>query len=296
MNCDPYESTSDDFSELAENPSPGIAVPRGTTIGGVEFFSGTLESATSVVLRSVGSDIACSFRLSNAYCLVEANKSPAYMKVLNGAGCTFPDGAPIAFLLNRATNRGAERVRGADLFRNVIEQGQALGVRHYFLGTTDVTLQMLTDKILSKYPRALIAGTYSPHYGTFSSADIERYAELVRASGADIVWIGLGSPKQDFVAQALSQAVQMPCVAVGAAFDFEAGVVREAPDWFQKFGMEWFFRLCQDPARLWRRYLFGNIQFICIILLERRRSFTTLKRNKTSRRSVAFNERGPSGE
>lgn len=237
-------------------------------VGGVTFFQGTLEEATAAVLAAAGSRETATFRLSNAFCVVIANDDPAYRDVLNGPGLTFPDGSPVAWLLNMRYQEQAGRVRGASLFRSVLAAGTPSGLRHYFLGTTETTLKMLCDEIVESFPGVKIVGTYAPPFGEVADFDVDDFATRIRKSDADVVWIGMGTPKQDYLAQMLSLRAGVPCVGVGAAFDFEANVVREAPTWMQRLGLEWVHRFAQDPRRLWKRYLIGNIRFVLIVMHE----------------------------
>lgn len=111
-----------------------------------------------------------------------------------------------------------------------------------------------------------MAGNFAPPFSDLNQSFVELCRDAVLGSGANIVWVGLGTPKQDFLASALAGLVGVPCIGVGAAFDFVAGTVQEAPPWIQRSGLEWLFRLTQDPRRLWRRYVFGNLQFVGAVL------------------------------
>nr|WP_235387251.1 WecB/TagA/CpsF family glycosyltransferase [Rhodococcus sp. B7740] len=162
----------------------------------------------------------------------------------------------------RSRNSGAGRVRGPSLFVETLRQTEGTAVRHFFLGTTDETLRRLTDAIETNYPGAQIAGSYSPPFAPVSPEITASCTAEVRKTNATIVWVALGTPKQDFLAQALAEKVGLPCIAVGAAFDFVAGTTKEAPTWIQNSGLEWLYRFASEPKRLWRRYLIGNIQFL----------------------------------
>ena len=115
-----------------------------------------------------------------------------------------------------------------------------------------------------RFPGITIVGTHAPPFGPFDDGVIEALAARITSVAPQIVWVGLGTPKQDFVAARLVAATNVTCVAVGAAFDFLAGTKREAPGWVQWCGLEWLFRLMTEPRRLWRRYLLGNARFLRI--------------------------------
>ena len=147
-----------------------------------------------------------------------------------------------------------------------VNASQSSGTSNFFLGATANTLGRLTTRLGAEFPLAAIAGSYAPPFAPFTEALLDVCSERVIASKADIVWIGLGTPKQDFVAQELARRTGRPCVGVGAAFDFAAGTVSEAPKWIQQSGFEWAFRFMSEPRRLWRRYLIGNAHFISTAL------------------------------
>ena len=152
------------------------------------------------------------------------------------------------------------------LFRAVIDQGQTRGVRHFLLGATEDTLAALREALHVHYPGATIAGSYAPPFAPYSRESIAEWCEVVRESQADLVWVGLGTPKQDYAVNDLASELSRPCVAVGAAFDFVAGTVDEAPERLHGSGLEWLYRLASEPRRLWRRYLFGNLAFLVLVL------------------------------
>ncbi|MDF0530640.1 WecB/TagA/CpsF family glycosyltransferase [Tsukamurella sp. 8F] len=202
-------------------------------------------------------------RLSNAYCVALANQDPEYRAVLAGPGWNFPDGAPVAYFMRRQNRKSpSERVRGPSLFAAVLDRGRSAGLRHFMLGATQDTLDRLVESIGNRYPGAEVAGTYSPPFGPLDESFYTESIARIEESGADVVWVGLGTPKQDFAAAELARRVPLPFLGVGAAFDFVAGVVPEAPLWVQRSGFEWLYRLVSEPRRLWRRYLIGNTQFL----------------------------------
>lgn len=232
-------------------------------VGKIDFASTTLSDATSIVIREIANKTPIPIRLSNAYCVALASEDPRYAKLFRDAGHTFPDGSPVVwFMRRRLKSKVPGRVRGPSLFHSVMKQTQSTPIRHFYLGSTDATLTALGISINSRYPDLQIAGMYSPPFTAPDSKFIEACAVQVEESNADVVWIALGTPKQDFVASLLAARVGMPCVAVGAAFDFTAGTVKEAPVWMQRSGLEWSYRLATEPKRLWRRYLIGNLRFL----------------------------------
>lgn len=208
-----------------------------------------------------GSDV----HLCNAYTLALGDRDPALRRTLRSAFLNLADGQPVVWanqLLHRGTALPRRRVYGPDLMLDVFSMSQGTGLRHYLLGSTPEVLAALQRELRRRFPRAVLAGTCSPPFRSLTSQELREQEDDIRAVGADIVWVGLGTPLQDHRAAELSAALPVVSVAVGAAFDFIAGSKRQAPPWMQNGGLEWLFRLGCEPRRLWRRYLFGNARFV----------------------------------
>lgn len=211
--------------------------------------------------HGAGSDV----HLCNAHTLALADRDPVLRGVLRKAALNLPDGQSVVWanqLLHRDTPMPTSRVYGPDLFLDVFEHGQRTGLRHYLLGSTPEVLDALRRELLQRFPEAQIVGACSPAFRPLTAAEMLGEEKAVLSCGADIVWVGLGTPKQDIRAAQLAAALPVVTVAVGAAFDFVAGSKRQAPRWVQRNGLEWAFRLGCEPRRLWRRYLFGNARFL----------------------------------
>jgi N-acetylglucosaminyldiphosphoundecaprenol N-acetyl-beta-D-mannosaminyltransferase len=203
--------------------------------------------------------------LCNAYTLALADQDPELHGILRAAPLNLPDGQPVVWanrLLHRGTTLPATRVYGPDLLLDVFALGQSSGLRHYLLGSTPHVLDALERELRRRFPNALITGTCSPPFRPLTSQEARKQREDIRSAEADIVWVGLGTPKQDRWAAELCTALPVVAVAVGAAFDFIAGTKPQAPMWMRRNGVEWLFRLGCEPRRLWRRYLFGNALFV----------------------------------
>ena len=243
-------------------PAPAVV-----SCAGVPITAGTRAQAARLVLdlastpRPSGVDV----HLCNAYTLALADRDPSYRDVLRGAAANFPDGKSVVWanrLLHRGLDLPDERVYGPDLFHDVLALGQVVGLRHYLLGSTRDVLAALDSRIRKLYPDALVVGMDSPPFRDLTASELADQAERIRSSGAQVVWVGLGTPKQDWEAARLAAGLPLVFVAVGAAFDFVAGTKPQAPLWMQRNGLEWTFRLASEPRRLWRRYLFGNLRFL----------------------------------
>lgn len=242
-------------------------------VGKVKFQNSTLEQAAGLTIQLAIERRGVPIRLANAYCVALASKDAQYAHLLNSGGLNFADGKPVVWAMKWGANRPAlAQVRGPSLFRLVLDRGRVQGLTHFFLGSTDETLTALVEEVETAYAGVKIAGTYSPPFSP--KIDEKFIADCLRAievSKPDIVWVGLGTPKQDFVASLLCERFAAPSVGVGAAFDFVAGSVPEAPRWVRTLSFEWLYRFMREPRRLWRRYTVEIVRFVYSCVLERNR-------------------------
>lgn len=243
-------------------------------VGGISFGVTNLDNAVDWLIEgAAGSNQAVPVRLANAYCVALTTSDAKYHRLMTEHGINFPDGMPVAMLLrlfakkNGHSSTQVGRVRGPSFFEAVVDRGRAEGLRHFFLGTTPDTLDKLTKQLSVQYPGTIVAGTYSPPFAPLDDAYVQKCTDQVNAADADIVWIGIGTPKQDFLATRLVKSTGKYCVGVGAAFDFSAKTAKEAPKWIQDSGFEWLYRLAAEPKRLWKRYVFGNLKFTGAVIL-----------------------------
>ncbi|MBF0478514.1 MAG: WecB/TagA/CpsF family glycosyltransferase [Candidatus Omnitrophica bacterium] len=205
--------------------------------------------------------------------IVDAYKDPAYLKVINEAGMVTPDGVPLVWAGRLKGEKNIKRTCGPDLMRLVCGEGVDRGYKHFLYGADDSTRQKLIDNLKMLCPGINITGSFSPGYLKVGEKESAAVIDQINAAGADILWIGLGSPKQDFWMANHRGDINVPVmVGVGAAFDFLAGVKKRAPVWMRQAGLEWFFRLCSEPKRLWKRYLYGNTLFVWLFFKEMIRS------------------------
>jgi len=204
--------------------------------------------------------------ICTVHSVMEAMRDPAYMDVLNNAGMCTSDGMPLVWLL-RAAGHDVERVCGPDLLPKLAARSAETGHRHYFYGGAPGIADELAHRLVLQNPKMKIAGIHTPGILKQGEMEQEETIHKINASGADIIWVGLGSPKQDFwIANHLESLEAPVLIAVGAAFDFHSGAVKRAPKLMQRSGTEWLYRLTQDPRRLWKRYLFDNGRFIASIV------------------------------
>ncbi len=264
---------SDDAAGSAPRPSapPGWDAEI-RFVGSLPFHVGHLDDVVDwVVTVAARNHLPINARFLNAWNVALARKDADYRRLLMQRGINFPDGTPIVWAMNsqRVPGMPAGRVRGPTVFSDVIRKGVPSGVRHYLLGASPEVLEQLVRALTADHPGVRIVGRYSPPYAPVTSAYVRDCVDRIRPCRPDIVWVGLGTPKQDLVGADLAAALGLAVLNVGAAFDFAAGAVREAPVWVQKSGFEWLFRLAAEPRRLWRRYLIGNIEFLAAVIAER---------------------------
>lgn len=238
-------------------------------VGGLDFTVIPLDEAVDLV---VGLGMApppgspgFAVHFGNAYNVALANANPEYRALLQRADLLASDGMPVALAGRRLYPECAPRwtrVYGPDVMAAVLQASGAAGPRHYLLGGSPQTLQELRGQISARWPEAVVVGAESPPFRPESAAELAERDARVVASGATIVWVGLGTPKQDYEVRRLADRMPVTALGVGAAFDFIAGTVRQAPPWMQRSGLEWAFRWAVEPRRLTRRYLWGNPRFM----------------------------------
>ncbi len=187
----------------------------------------------------------------------------------NEAGMVTPDGMPMVWLGRRRGFEFMDRVYGPDLLLAVCERSQSAGFRHFFYGGNDGVPELLRDKLVEKYPGLQVVGTYSPPFRPLTNEEQTTVIDMINEANPDIVWVGLSTPKQErWMAEHVGPVKASVLIGIGAAFDFHAGLKKQAPRWVQRSGLEWFFRLMSEPRRLWRRYLKTNSLFLFRIALQ----------------------------
>lgn len=240
------------------------------SIGGLEFQTASPDAAADYVVEMARTRSCAHVHLANAYTIALADRDDDYRRLIN-QGVVFADGRPIIWVSHLARQAPEiQQVRGLDLFLRVLDLGRSSGLRHFLLGSTDEVLARMRTSLVERFEGVEIVGSYSPPFRPLTDEEIADQDDLIRQTGADIIWVGLGTPKQDIEARRLALSTLRPAVAVGAAFDFIAGALPVAPTWMQRAGLEWAFRLGSEPKRLWRRYLFGNVRFLWAVLPWRR--------------------------
>ncbi|MBU0579936.1 MAG: WecB/TagA/CpsF family glycosyltransferase [Candidatus Margulisbacteria bacterium] len=193
--------------------------------------------------------------VNSAQDIIIAQKNQAFKEIVNQADLATPDGWPVVWGIRVTGFVQKTRVSGPDLMLAICERGVPRGFSHFFYGGGKEVPNLLGDKLTVKFPGLKVAGKYSPPFRSLSSEEDEEIIERINNSGADILWIGLGTPKQHFWIKDHFGKIKVPVmIAVGAAFDFHSERIRRAPIWMQEYGLEWLHRIFQEPRRLGKRY------------------------------------------
>lgn len=202
--------------------------------------------------------------------VMESYRAPELRGIHNGAGMVTPDGMPLAWLVKFAGHRTSDRVCGPELMPLVFVDSQVRGDRHYLYGGSQKALDLLQKRLLEIAPAAKIVGVCSPPYRALTEAEDAAIVDGINKSGADIVWVGLSTPKQErWMAAHRDRLHASVLIGVGAAFDIHAGLVPRAPPFLRRTGFEWTYRLIREPKRLWWRYLSSNPLFLLLVVLQK---------------------------
>jgi N-acetylglucosaminyldiphosphoundecaprenol N-acetyl-beta-D-mannosaminyltransferase len=211
--------------------------------------------------------------------VMEAQHDPGFKAVLNAADLVVPDGMPLVWLSRVHGHALRRRVYGPELMLAFCEQTSANAYRHFFYGGKPGVAEKLAKMLAQRFPGICVAGTYSPPFRPLTAEEDEEVVALINAAAADVVWVGLSTPKQErWMSEHRNCLRASVLVGVGAAFDIHSGVVRQAPRWMRENGLEWLFRLLQEPRRLWWRYLGYGSEFVFSVLLESLRCKTPFRR------------------
>lgn len=198
--------------------------------------------------------------------LMAIRQDPTSAPLHQDAAMITPDGMPLV-IIGKLLGKPVERVCGPDLMDEMMRRSVHSGLKHYFYGGKEGVAEALAHRFMQKYPGLQVVGWDCPPFRTLTGSEHEGEIEKIANSGADVVWVGLSSPKQDVWMWHNFRCLPQTLIGVGAAFDFHTGQVRRAPRWMQKACLEWFYRLMQEPRRLYKRYLIQAPKFIGLILL-----------------------------
>ncbi len=220
------------------------------------------DDASEQIIAWIKAAKSCYVVAANVHVIMTAYGNAAYQQVIDRSELVTPDGMPLVWALRLLGARHQTRVYGPDLMLFWCNLTSKLGFSVYFYGTTTPVLENLTKNLSQKFPNLKIAGYFAPPFG--ENSELEADLRRIQAAGANVVFVGLGCPKQEFWMAQAQGKITAVMIGVGAAFDFHGGQVAQAPRWMMGLGLEWIFRLFQEPRRLWRRYLINNPSFVIL--------------------------------
>ena len=201
--------------------------------------------------------------------VTEAQHDAALKSILNAADLVVPDGMPLVWLGRMRGHALRRRVYGPELMLTFCEHSACRGYRHFFYGGAPGVAEQLAENLARRFSGLRVAGTYSPPFRALTAEEEVEVLQRIRAAAPDVLWVGLSTPKQEEWMHAFRPRFCVPVlVGVGAAFDVNSGRHRQAPRWMREHGLEWLFRLLQEPRRLWRRYLLRGSEFLFLVALE----------------------------
>lgn len=200
--------------------------------------------------------------ICNAHSVITAVQDGEFLQLVERADMATPDGAPIAWMLRHISGCDQSRINGPDLMWRYCAYAQDHGDSIYLYGATPETLNALRRRLAEHFPMLRIAGYHSPPFRCLTDEEDELVVRRINESGAGVVWVSLGCPKQEKWMDAHRSRIHAVMIGVGAAFDYHAGTLKRAPLWMQRNGLEWLYRLVAEPRRLWRRYLVTNSLFL----------------------------------
>jgi N-acetylglucosaminyldiphosphoundecaprenol N-acetyl-beta-D-mannosaminyltransferase len=257
-------------ARAALQPLPAVPEPprvHEQPVLGIPLALTDYEKTLDWIDASVSSDTKGYICVAAVHTVVASQDDPELRDAVLNASFTVPDGQPLVWAMNALGHDLPSRVYGPELMERACERAARTGLRFYLYGGRDQgALVQLALNLRRRHPGVRIVGGYSPPFREMTPEEEEAVVEEVNASGADVVWVGIGVPKQEKWMARMRPRLQAPVlVGVGAAFDFHAGLVPQAPDWMQRLGLEWAFRLAHEPRRLWKRYLTYNSLFLWLL-------------------------------
>lgn len=258
--------TDDPHGRMSELP------PRVPIIG-VPITATNLDDCVAYLRQNIDLARGRYVCVSNVHTTVMARETPSYFDVQNGSMMAIPDGKPLS-VIGRKTAPGMERVSGPQLMKTIFEDSEDAGFRHYFYGGDQNTIDQLVSALGRAYPEMAIAGHEPSVFRELTDQEVDELSQRIDEAHSDFVWVGIGAPRQEYLCARLSGKTNAVLVGVGGAFNIFAGITPNAPKWMQDSGLEWFYRLLQEPRRLFKRYLTTNTKFISYLLWDKLRGYS----------------------
>jgi len=238
------------------NPPARLRIERGDVLG-VNVSAITMDDAIATIecwIREGRREYVC---ITGVHGVMECRRDPSLRKIHNQAGMVTPDGVPLVYFLRLIGRKRTQRVYGPDLMREMTAVSARHGYRQFYYGGDVGVGEKLKEALVKSAPGLQVAGTFCPPFREMTPEEGRAAVDTINAARPHIVWVGLSTPKQErWMATHLGRIEAPVMIGVGAAFDFLAGTKRQAPKWMQRHALEWLFRLCSEPRRLWRRYAY----------------------------------------
>lgn len=243
--------------------------PKRVNVLGVGVSAITMADALALIDQWIATGAQRYVCVTGVHGVMECQGDPTLRDIHNRAGLVTPDGMPLVWLSWLRGYRHVERVYGPDLMLACCHASISKGYRHFLYGGGAGIPERLAARLQERFPGLTIAGTWSPPFRELTVAEEQAVIDRITAANPDIVWVGLSTPRQErWMARYAGRLPAPVLIGVGAAFDFHAGLKKQAPRWMQVSSLEWLFRLATEPRRLWRRYLINNPWFIWCLLLQ----------------------------
>lgn len=233
-----------------------LRTDRGDVLG-VNVSAIAMDDAIATIERWIDEGRREYVCVTGVHGIMECRRDPLLRKIHNEAGMVTPDGVPLVYFLRLTGKRRTQRVYGPDLMREMTAVSGRRGYRQFYYGGNVGVVEKLKETLIRSVPGLQVVGTYCPPFRELTPAEDRAVVDAINAARPHILWVGLSTPKQErWMAEHLERIDAPVLVGVGAAFDFLAGTKRQAPAWMQRHALEWLFRLCSEPRRLWRRYAY----------------------------------------
>jgi len=230
---------------------------------GVPIAAVNLGQAADRIEGWIGNGTRTFVTVTGVHGIMESQDDEEIKRIHNAAGMCVPDGVPTVWVGRLYGHKTMSRVYGPELMLEMMRRSVEKGYSHFFYGGREGVPELLRDRLTARFPKLRVVGVLSPPFRPMTEVEENEFRVLIDSLSPDIIWVGLSTPKQErWMAAHVGRLNAGVLIGVGAAFDIHAGLLRQAPRWMQRAGLEWFFRVCVEPRRLWRRYFRNNPRFI----------------------------------
>ncbi len=234
-------------------------------IVGLNISTISFQESLKLIIEKAKSKTSSYFCFANVHMAIEAYDDSSFQENVNDANLVCADGMPLVKAAKWLAGNNIERVAGMDMMPQLIQAASTNNLKVFFFGTTEEVLQKIATKAKDEFPKIKIAGTFSPPFKTLSKEEKQEHLEIINKSGADLVFVALGCPKQEKWMAENTKLINAPLLGVGGAFPVYVNMQKRAPLWIRNLSLEWLYRLLQDPKRLFKRYFYTNSKFILLL-------------------------------